>query len=957
LGFNIPQQDKISARGVLTEGWEFVYKKKEERSEQIMRKGKNLLLKAAVLTSLMATPGMAWANNGLVAPVSVDGEYVSTGVTEINDTTCDVGKTGSTVILGGFSTNTPEVFSVIAGSDQPATVTVSGKTITSYSMKAQKGGVINVGDESTESVTITGITNGGTESSGLYSELSGSSVTVKAKTINISTQASAKPAVVVMNSTQETDAPADAASMTLTGDTINISAPTWGIGSYSNGQLTINGNLTVDAKYAIDARGYSTTNINTDGAHSTVINGDIVFETPNQEGGSSAGSGNIINATVNLNLTGEDSVWNGRSYEMYTEEGADEETEHLYGDDYYGHVTGLSLTMRDGATWNATGNNIMNNLDAEDSTINVKEGTEYVYVGTATLTNSTANINADGASLSIDKMVSKDSAINVNGENAKLYSENDVSLTGGSLNLNGKGAAAESKNLTLDGTQVNGSGDSAVLKADTITLKNGSVNLEGANAKVEATSVDVDNSTLTFDGKDAVIAADQLDMTDSTMNFNESGADFSTGSVTLNSSTINFNGADNALTADELTLNDGTLNFNTAAQNITVNKLSGTSGVVNTNSLDNHVTVGESTIDDLTVHGTSNIADAIAADRSNAQKLAAVVSDTNNNSVADRITTDEGILSGSYNFDVVDGKVVWGNNSYTPNQTNVGIASLAAMNLMTWRQENNDMNKRLGELRDSEGQQGVWARMVRGEAKYGLRNMKNQYNYYQVGYDHKIGKNWTLGVAYSKTDGSTSFGRGTADNDHDGVAVYGSWLGDDGSFVDLIGKYSHIDTEYYVNSGAGSGDYDNDAFNFSAEYGKRFHGSNGFWIEPQVELTYGTVDSADYTTKRGVKVHNDSVDSFVGRLGFALGKDIKAGHIYARASYLYDFDGESDVTMTYNGAKAKFSNDIGGGWWEVGIGANLNLSKATHLYIDVEKTYGGDVTTPWQWGVGLRYSF
>jgi hypothetical protein len=188
----------------------------------------NMVLKAAVLASLMAIPGMAWAdNNGLVAPVTVDGTSVSTGVTEITGTTYEVGQTGSTVSLGGFITNTPEVFSVIAGSAEPATVTVSGKTIKTYSMKAQKGGVINVGDESTESVTIKGITNNETESSGLYSQLSGSSVTVKANTIDISTKATDKPAIVVMNSTQKSEAPSDAASMTLTGDTINISAPTW----------------------------------------------------------------------------------------------------------------------------------------------------------------------------------------------------------------------------------------------------------------------------------------------------------------------------------------------------------------------------------------------------------------------------------------------------------------------------------------------------------------------------------------------------------------------------------------------------------------------------------------------------------------------------------------------------------------------------------------------------------
>ena len=71
----------------------------------------------------------------------------------------------------------------------------------------------------------------------------------------------------------------------------------------------------------------------------------------------------------------------------------------------------------------------------------------------------------------------------------------------------------------------------------------------------------------------------------------------------------------------------------------------------------------------------------------------------------------------------------------------MAIASLAAMNLMTWRQENNDMYKRLGELRDSKGQQGLWVRMVRGQIKYGVRSMKNQYSYYQVGWDTKVGSN------------------------------------------------------------------------------------------------------------------------------------------------------------------------------------------------------------------------
>lgn len=50
-------------------------------------------------------------------------------------------------------------------------------------------------------------------------------------------------------------------------------------------------------------------------------------------------------------------------------------------------------------------------------------------------------------------------------------------------------------------------------------------------------------------------------------------------------------------------------------------------------------------------------------------------------------------------------------------QDNQAVSSMASLSLMTWRQENNDMNKRLGEVRASEGSQGIWARMARGQSK------------------------------------------------------------------------------------------------------------------------------------------------------------------------------------------------------------------------------------------------
>lgn len=584
--------------------------------------------------------------------------------------------------------------------------------------------------------------------------------------------------------------------ISLNGENINIKAEKYGLVAFSEGKLDINGNLVVNVKNnAIDTRGNAIININTDGKHTTVLNGDIVFETPYTD--------SVINSNININLSGEESSWTGRAYQEYNVENESGRHELIYSveldtpDEYkYGDVTGFSMNINNGASWNMTDDSFINNVTVENGgVINVQKNVKEFNVG--------------------------------------------------SLAADDKGG---------------------------ITLNNGIINLQGES------------------------------------------------------------------------------------QQITVTELDGTGGTVNTNSLNNKMsidTVGKDTA--ITVNGSGEIADAIYGGDATAQDLANVVT-TGTKSAASQITTDEGIIAGKITADVnADGKIT--NTVYAKNTTNLGLSNLAAINLMTWRQENNDMNKRLGELRDSKGEHGVWARMVRGEAEY--ESVKNQYNYYQIGYDEKLSTdpNWTVGMFLTRTEGNSTFRTGSAENNHTGVGVYGSYLKDDGSFIDLVAKYARIDSDFNASGGVGSGDYNTNGYSISAEYGKRFEQGNGFWIEPQVELTYGTVGAVDYTTGNGAKVRQEGMDSLVGRVGFSIGKDIKAGNIYARASYLYDFDGETEVTMSHSGISDVYGQDLGGGWFEVGLGANINLSDATHLYFDVEKTYGGDVATPWQWSAGMRWTF
>ena len=598
--------------------------------------------------------------------------------------------------------------------------------------------------------------------------------------------------------------------------------------------------------------------------------------------------------------------------------------------------------------------------------------------GSVALNGQNAVIDADGSKYSTGIHVQNNdmtdetnrATVNVNTENTTINAVTALSAMSQSvLNVNSN-LVTNGKNaiLTRGNSDVNINTDgkhTTQLNGDIVFNYDGASSGTGIDSNVNV-NLNGEGSSWTGNTKAEWNSAsgkpDEAKLAVSHMNLNvANGAQWNP--TTIKSQNNETNGMNN-IAINNLALNNGVVNLdsnNFAGDNaVQIENLEGTGGTINTNNVDNNISINSKAADmSLTVNGTKDVTDAIASGKASLQNLANVVQ-SNGKSAADTVTSDANDIIGGYKADVDEyGDVIIKSAKTLENPTNRAISDMANISLMTWRQENNDMNKRLGELRDSKGEHGAWARMARGESKYGSQNVKNQYNYYQVGYDEKLSTdpNWTVGVALTRTEGTSTFARGTGENKHTGFAVYGSYLNDNGSFVDLIAKYARIDNDYStIGAGVGDASYETNGYSLSAEYGKRFTKDNGFWIEPQVELTYGTVGSVDYLTSKGARVHQDSVDSLVGRLGFSLGKDIKQGNVYVRASYLYDFDGETKATMSGAGT-ASFEQDLGGGWWEVGVGTNLNLSDATHLYFDVEKTYGGNVATPWQWNAGVRWSF
>lgn len=497
------------------------------------------------------------------------------------------------------------------------------------------------------------------------------------------------------------------------------------------------------------------------------------------------------------------------------------------------------------------------------------------------------------------------------------------------LNISNMGEMNIGNTMTVDGVLKNGEG--ADITAKNIIIKQDS---------------DASGSDTTSVNKGSMTVNESLDLQD--------GANFSFE-----------NGAGTSVNINNLQ-GDGNNKLNIAA---------GTTGIqVGTaNLINGNITVNDLTKDQITI-GTNNSTGLQVIGTSNAtsqfnrndlagslQQLADTVEITSGNQLDSVLAQESNIIGETTALVDEYGNIIANTVIEKGHIANEGITELANVAFMAWRAENDEMHQRMGELRSSNGEAGIWARMKRGESKYGDMDIKNQYSTYQLGYDEKVGdSNWYIGGAISRTEGKSSFATGSGENQSTGFTVYGTYVADDGQYVDLSAKYARLDNEFDVFGRSGiesTGDYRNNGYAFSAEYGKRIEAGNDFWIEPQVQLTYGHLSSANYTTSRDVRVTQDAMDSVVGRLGFAAGKDIGAGNVYVKASYLYDFDGDTNVKMTDGKNSAVYEQDLGGGWFEVGIGTNINLSETSHLYFDVEKTYGGDIETPWQWNAGVRFDF
>ena len=447
------------------------------------------------------------------------------------------------------------------------------------------------------------------------------------------------------------------------------------------------------------------------------------------------------------------------------------------------------------------------------------------------------------------------------------------------------------------------------------------------------------------------------------------------------------NGAQWSTDADSLvnvlTLDNGIVNINGGKnQTVNVGVIAGSGGIVNlaTKKEENTFTSGvlsiggekympaqtrainapklEINYTGITADDLNNVANDLGV---LAQNI--VVAEGTNTGLTAKANVAEGLLKGAVSADL---DTAAGGSSIVTNSvkqakessTMTSMRNIASVAIVAWRQEDSTLSQRLGELRDSEGDQGIWVRMSRGEFEYSGA-YKNQYNFFQLGYDKAFGS-WHYGAAVSHNDGQTTYDNGKGENKSTSLSLYGTWLGDRGHYSDIVLKQGRLTNEYdnYAVAGHTHGDYHAWGTSLSGEYGMKVGLDNGWYVTPQAQLTLMRIGGEDYTTNNGIKVSQDTLSSCVGRVGFEMGKTISdKGSIYAKASLLHEFAGNADTYLSLNGISNSYSQDIGGTWYEAGLGFNVKTTDNSYIYADVVKTFGDDIKTPWQWNVGARWTF
>ncbi|WDD91466.1 autotransporter outer membrane beta-barrel domain-containing protein [Burkholderia sp. FERM BP-3421] len=285
-----------------------------------------------------------------------------------------------------------------------------------------------------------------------------------------------------------------------------------------------------------------------------------------------------------------------------------------------------------------------------------------------------------------------------------------------------------------------------------------------------------------------------------------------------------------------------------------------------------------------------------------------------------------------------------------------------------WYAESAALTRRMGELRQGNGRDGLWVRGFGERQKLdnkGGRDFAQNLGGLQLGADKMLtvnGGRWYVGAlaGYSYSDRTfPGEGRGSADSYH--LGGYATWLADTGWYVDGVLKANHLRQDFKVETTDGrsvKGKTSQNAIGATLEIGRQLQLGAGWFIEPQARMALNHVSGDSYRTSNGLDVSAGSGASLQFRAGSLLGRRFVLGNgnvvqPYVKLARSHEFDGKS--TVRTNGIATR--TDLSGGRTELGLGVSASMGDSHRLYVDYEYVDGAKLGKPWSVSAGYRYIF
>ncbi|WP_180674043.1 autotransporter outer membrane beta-barrel domain-containing protein, partial [Helicobacter sp. 13S00482-2] len=266
----------------------------------------------------------------------------------------------------------------------------------------------------------------------------------------------------------------------------------------------------------------------------------------------------------------------------------------------------------------------------------------------------------------------------------------------------------------------------------------------------------------------------------------------------------------------------------------------------------------------------------------------------------------------------------------------------------------NDINKRMGELRDNDSVQGAWARVFNGmnSSSYGI-GIRNIFTNIQAGYDHTLrnleGGNEYVGVALSygynslSSDGNVLKGNANMIE----LGAYYSYVADSGLYSDSILKYAFIANKLSTSSAASSMDYNTNAITFGQEIGYRFFldPNKRFYVDPLAEINLGYFSEGNISQRNGDAFINTKIDANLmyrvklgGNMGYRLISSKNQTDFRIGLSYTLDGSTANITSHTNLSSQSDGIPLSNGGVLQLGV--NSIISDNWRAYMDVDVGFG-----------------